>query len=36
MDKSDDAIENSIQSGFMSADTEAYVSQRVNGEIHTK
>ncbi len=41
MDKSDDARENSIRSGFMSADTEAHthrkrVSQRVNGEIHTK
>ncbi len=48
MDKSDDARENSIRSGFLSTDTEAYthrkrVSQRastllrrVSGELHMK
>ncbi len=48
MDQSDDTRENSIRSGFLSADTIAYthrkrVSQhvstllrRMNGEIHTK
>ncbi len=48
MDKSENVRENSIQSGFLSADTEAYshrkrvsqlvntLSHRMNGEIHTK